>query len=300
MPSTPHRLLLCATVVAAGGCATAEPAAERTPSPAAQVVNGTLELAGSTYTVDWFVPTGAAPRALVTVQHGFTRQCANLRQTGLQLAATGLLGLCINASMAGGNPALADALARALVAGLAGPDGQPVPERTIVGGHSAGGDFAVRLGWQLATQAPLRLAGALLWDPVAARSDFADRLSAIAASGQRPVLAVTALPGGCNANGNTAAALRRVGQEAQAAGGDGFVGLQLRIASTHVDVEGRDTDTLATLACGRPQTANTDALRTLSARWAADIADGARTRDAYPGGDYVDALVDAGRAVPLD
>ena len=71
-------------------------------------------------------------------------------------------------------------------------------------------------------------------------------------------------------------ALRQVRQDAQAAGRDGFVGLQLTDRSTHVDVEGRDTNTLGVVACGqgRPRSANTDALRTLAGQWALDAANG--------------------------
>lgn len=300
----PGRGLAIVVLAATAGCATAEPAiapvVEAVPAPPqAQVVPGTLVIGGREVAVDWFVPTAAPARALVTVQHGFARQCANVRETGLELAAQGLLGLCLNAGMAGGNPALADALAAALVAGVNGPDGQPVPERVIVGGHSAGGHFASRLGWALAGSVPQRLAGAVLWDPVAANADFRTQLMAVSASGQRPVYAVLANPDGCNANGNALPALRQLRQDAIGAGGDGFVGLQLTDRSTHVDVEGRDSNLLATVPCGVPRRANSDALRTLSVRWAADIADGARTRDAYPGGPYVDGLVDAARAQPV-
>lgn len=297
----PRRGLAIAALAAAAGCATAEPAVApvvETAATQAQVVPGTLVIGGREVAVDWFVPVAPA-RALVTVQHGFSRQCANVRETGLQVAAEGLLGLCLNAGMAGGNPQLADALAAALVAGVNGPDGRPVPERVIVGGHSAGGHFASRLGWALAGSAPQRLAGAVLWDPVAANAEFRTQLMAVSAAGQRPVYAVLANPDGCNANGNALPALRQVQQDAIGAGGDGFVGLQLVDRSSHVDVEGRDTNLIGTVPCGVPRRPNTDALRTLSARWAADIADGARSRDAYPGGAYVDGLVDGGRAQPV-
>ena len=271
------------------------------PEASSTVVSATLNIGGTNYAVDWFLPGGPAA-ALVTVQHGFSRQCTNVRGTGLRLADRGLMGLCVNASMAGGNPALAEALAVTLLSGITAPGGRVLPDRIVVGGHSAGGHFASRLGWKLDTLAPNRLAGAVLFDPVAADASFGSNLSAVSASGTRAVLAVTANPGGCNANNNAYPALRQVRQDAQAAGRDGFVGLQLTDRSTHVDVEGRDTNTLGVVACGqgRPRSANTDALRTLAGQWALDAANGTHEPAYYPGGSYVEGLIGADDARIID
>jgi pimeloyl-ACP methyl ester carboxylesterase len=276
------------------GCASAQPAE---PARAGAVVNATLNIAGTDYNVDWFLPDGPAA-ALVTVQHGFTRNCGNVRGTATRLMERGLMGLCVNASMAGGNPALAEALAVTLLSGITAPGGRVLPDQIIVGGHSAGGHFASRLGWKLDASAPQRLAGAVLFDPVAAGASFTTNLMAISAAGTRPVLAVSANPSGCNASNNAYPALRQVRQDAIGAGRDGFVGLQLTDRSTHVDVEGRDTNALGVVACGqgRPQAANTEALRTLAAQWALDQASGQRNGSFYPGGAYVDGLVGGGDA----
>lgn len=285
-----HRSLApLALAVALAGSVVAEPAAQ-----AGSVVNATLNIGGVDYNVDWFLPAGAAS-ALVTVQHGFSRNCGHVRGTATRLMEQGLMGLCVNASMAGGNPALAEALATTLLSGITAPGGTALPERIVVGGHSAGGHFASRLGWKLAATAPLRLAGAVLFDPVAAGDSFTTNLMAVSAAGQRPVLAVSSNPSACNARNNAYPALRQVRQDAIAAGRDGFVGLQLTDRSTHVDVEGRDTDALGILACGqgRPRPANVEALRTLAAQWALDGAGGVRTGGYYPGGAYVDALIRA-------
>lgn len=286
-----RRLLAFATAAALAGCATAQPVE---PAARARIVYGTLAIGGADYAVEWYVPD-ATPVALMTVQHGFARQCANVRGTGLALADRGLLGLCVNANLAGGNPALAEALATTLLAGATAP-GVAQPQRFVAGGHSAGGHFASRLGWALAQQAPARLAGAVLFDPVAANDSFTTNVLAIAAAGQRPVLAINANASSCNAQNNADPALRAVAL----AGGDGFVGLQLIDRSSHVDVEGRDTNLAGTLPCGRPLRANTDALRTLAGAWAADAAAGTRDPAYYPGGSYVQGLVGAGQARPID
>lgn len=266
----------------------------------ADVVSSTLAIGGTDYAVDWYLPDGDAV-GLVTVQHGFSRHCDNLRETGLRLMARGLVGLCVEASMAGGNPALAEALAVTLLSGITTPDGRAIPEHIVVGGHSAGGLFASRVGWKLDSLAPQRLAGAVLFDPVAAGPSLVGNLRAVSASGRRPVLAVTANAGSCNAQNNAYPALRRVHDDAVAAGRDGFVGVQFVDRSTHVDAEGGDTDSAAVRACrqGPPRPPNTEVLRTLAAQWAFDLATGTRDGDAYPGGAYLDGLTGSGQAVEI-
>lgn len=255
------------------------------------VVSATLQIDGVDYAADWYLPAGPAV-GFAVIEHGFTRQCANQRETTRELMNRGLMALCVTAPMAGGNPALADALAERLVAGVTAPDGRTPPERIVVGGHSAGGHFASRLGWKLAAIAPQRLAGAVLFDPVAA-SGFADQLSAISAAGQRPVLAITSNASSCNAGNNADPGLRRVRSEALAAGRDGFVGVQLIDRSTHVDSEGNDTNLLGTVACrqGWPRPFNVTYLRQLAAAWALDLVSGTRNAEVYPGGSYVDGML---------
>jgi hypothetical protein len=259
-----------------------------------------LTVGDSTYVAEWHLPDGDA-RALVTVQHGFARTCANVRGTAQRLMEDqGVATLCLNAPMVMGNPPLAEALAGVIVAGLFMPDERPVPERIVVGGHSAGAHFASRLGWSLAEQAPSRLGGAVLFDPVAGDASFDDNLSAIGARGTRPVLAITATAHPCNADHNAYNGLRRVMVEALEVGRDGFVGLELTERSTHIDAEGRDTDLLAVLSCGgRPRRGNVDALRMLSGAWALDAALDARRAEYYPGGRVVDDLIASSRAVPI-
>jgi pimeloyl-ACP methyl ester carboxylesterase len=265
-----------------------------------RVVNATLLIDGTPYSADWYLPAGT-PVGLAQIQHGFTRRCANLRDTTLEMMRRGLMGLCLNASMANGNPALANALAQALVAGLSAPDGRPVPERVVVGGHSAGGMFASRLGATLQGLAPERLAGAVLFDPVASDGSYGPNLAAISDSGQRPVLAVSANGSACNAFNNGEPALAQVSALAQAAGRDGFVGLRLTDNSTHVDAEGGNTTRLAWVTClqGPPRAPNVAALRALAPQWAADAALGQRTPEVYPGGAVVDDLLARGAARPI-
>lgn len=274
-----QRTAACAVlVVALAGCASVPPVA----GPGAFSASTRLALVGQELTAVWTRPAGP-PRALVTLQHGFARRCANLATTAARLAGLGLLTLCIDAPMARGNPALADALAAALSNGLPGPDGAALPERIIVAGHSAGAAFAARLGARLDAVAPARLAGAILFDPVATNS-FAADLRSLARAGLRPVLAVTAPASGCNAQHSAYSALRSLRTEAQAAGHDNVVGIELGAGASHADVEGEDSDWIAAAACGRPLPSHTESLRTLAAQWASAVADGAPPRLDLPAG----------------
>lgn len=241
-----------------------------------------LSLDGTTHVAHWRRPA-AEPAALVVLAHGFSRRCSHLQGTARMFAQAGLMSLCLDASMAGGGPpALADALATRLLEGD-DPAGRPWPTRVIVAGHSAGAVFALRLGARLAARAPARLAGALLFDPVAT-ADFAGALAAVSDAGRRPVLALLADPHRCNARGNALAPLQAAQLQARAAGRDTLRVTALGPGSTHADVEGDDTDWLATAACGRPDPARVSELRAQALAWAVDVAGAAEAPEAHGGG----------------
>jgi hypothetical protein len=225
---------------------------------------------------------GPALDGLVTLQHGFSRQCSHLRGTARALAAAGAATLCLEASMAGGNAALAGAFAARLAEPGFAPPGRPRPARVVVAGFSAA-HFAVVLGAQLAELEPGRVAGAVLLDPVAGRG-FEDALQRLGAQGRRPVLSIAAQASGCNARHNAHPALRRLregpqpegaegaagAEDAQGAqGAEGFAGVVFGAGSTHMDAEGEDTDVLAWLACGRqwPDAQIVRRLRELARCW---------------------------------
>jgi hypothetical protein len=271
------------------------------PAHASEMIDTTINVAGVEYPARWWLPAGPA-LGLALLEHGFTRRCQNIDGTARALRDQGLLTLCVTVPLTGGNPVLAEALAALMVNGLTAPGGLPLPAAWVVAGHSAGGDFAVRLGSTLSQLAPQRIRGAVLWDPVPSGSGFIDELRSISAGGARPVLAITANPGPCNANGNVLPPLRSLQQDLAAVGADTFVGVQLTDRSTHVDVEAENSNRLAWATCkqGRPRTYNVQALRALSAAWARDIVTGTRSPAFYPGGATVEALIDARRAELID
>jgi acetyl esterase/lipase len=250
---------------------------------------------GERLDVEWHLPA-AEPRALLTLQHGYTRRCANLRHTASGLAAAGFATLCLNADMAHGAPALAAALGQALAGAAFGlPDGRALPSRVLVAGHSAGGLFAAHLGAELQRRVPERLAGALLFDPVGGAA-LAEALGTVSAGGLRPVRALLAPPSRCNANQRARQALTQVADAARAAGHDPFVGLELR-AATHLDAEGEDTEAVAVWACreGPPQAQAVALLRALAAGWAQQMVAGAPDAQTPT----AQALIESGRATPL-
>lgn len=234
---------------------------------------------GATYSTRWYLPQGQAS-ALMVLNHGFSRNCSHLTGTSRAIAERGVMVLCVEADMTAGNPALAGDLAATLAAGsIVPPAGRAMPQRLIVGGHSAGGHFAGAVGAGLAASAPSRLAGAILFDPVAAEGFTAD-LAAISAGGTRPVLSVAARPSVTNLFNNSFGALRALDNP--------YVGIQLVWASytlswpnggsCHTDVEGENTDVIGTIGAGcSPHATQTARLREFGAAWARDLATGTRT-----------------------
>lgn len=261
------RLLVRSLAVGLTGCASVPG-----PNTAGITATPALEIGGRSYAAEWALPVGE-PQALVVLQHGFTRSCANLRETTRRIARQGLATLCIDADMTGGNPDLADAMAVALLGPVRLPDGRPLPQRIVVGGHSAGAAFAARLGWRLDAAAPERLAGALLLDPVPVEG-FAEQLRAVSHGGQRPVLAIAAAPSGCNAEQKAMPLLRELREQALASGHNSVTDVRMGPGSTHVDAEGEDSDWLGRTICGTPLAVNVERLRTLAAGWAAALAAG--------------------------
>jgi pimeloyl-ACP methyl ester carboxylesterase len=223
------RITSAATALACSllaGCASLPPSADL---PGARIEAGMLSLGRDEVEVAWFRPE-APPIGTLLLQHGFARQCGNLRESALGFAAAGFTVLCLKADMARGNPWLAEALAAHLAT-------RADTMRIVVAGHSAGGLFAARVAAMLARRAPQRLAGVLLFDPVDASGALAPALAAI--DGVAPVRAYLAPPAGCNAQGNALPALRAAG-----------AALVAERDATHLDIEGGDTDRMAVAACG--------------------------------------------------
>ncbi|ROO85146.1 alpha/beta hydrolase family protein [Actinocorallia herbida] len=246
-------------------------------------VNESISIGGTSYSTDWYFPNGTAT-ALMLVEHGFSRGCGNLRGTSKSIAEQGLMVVCVNADMTGGNAALADTLGAALSARtLTPPNGKALPQKYIVGGHSAGGHFASAVGAKLNADGYANFKGAILFDPVAS-DGFTANLQAISQNGARPVLAVAARPSVINLFNNSFGALADLGAD--------FVGIQLvwtkyvlgspSGGSCHIDVEGENTDVIGVAgALCSPNSTQTARLRGMASTWAKDLATGSYTATHY-------------------
>ena len=285
------RMLATATVV--GGLLAAAPAApvaaatqqacSNYSSASSTCVNTQLVIDGTSHSVDWYLPNASAS-ALMVLNHGFSRGCGNLRGTSKAIADKGVMVLCVNGDMTAGNPELAADLGDLLTARtLTPPSGRALPTRYLVGGHSAGGHFASALGARLDANGYGNLAGAVLFDPVAAEG-FTANLEAISDGGARQVLAVTARPSVTNLFNNAHGALTSLANP--------YVGINLVWekytlgipvgGSCHIDVEGENTDLIGIAGAGCSANATQTArLRDFGSTWAKDLATGTRTAAYY-------------------
>lgn len=246
-------------------------------------INTQIVIDGESHSADWYLPTGSAS-ALMVLNHGFSRGCGNLRGTSKAIAEKGVMVLCVNGDMSAGNPELADDLGDLMTTrALTPPSGKTLPQRYIVGGHSAGGHFASELGARIDANGYSNFAGAILFDPVAS-SDFTANLQAISDGATRPVLAVTARPSVTNLFNNSAEAL--IGLDSN------YVGIQLvwtkytsnipSGGSCHIDVEGENTDFIGVIGAGCSANATQTArLRDFGATWAKDLATNTKTSAYY-------------------
>lgn len=252
-------------------------------SASGQCRNTTTTIGAASYNADWYLPNGTAS-ALMVLEHGFSRGCGNLRNTSRAIMERGVMVVCFNANMSGGNASLGRALGDALAARAITPaNGAALPSAYIVGGHSAGGHFASVVGARLVERNYPDLRGAVLLDPVASDGFSAN----LAAFGTRPVLAVAARSNAGNAFNNSFGALRGLP-------GD-YPGVQLTYAgyalgipygsSCHTDAEGDNGDFIGNLAvvC-TPNSGNVARLREFAAVWASDLAANTRTAAYYCAG----------------
>lgn len=270
-----------AALIASGAAASS--ASANTPcrgfsSSLGACVNSQLSIGGSSYSVDWYLPNGT-PAGLMLVQHGFARDCSKQRNTSKAIMEKGLMVLCVNANMSGGNPGLGNALGDLLTSrGFTAPGGRAIPTQYVVGGHSAGGHFASVVGARLAANGYSGLRGAVMFDPVAS-DGFGGNLAAISAGGTRPVLSVAARGALINLYNNSFGQLKDLANT--------FVGVQLVWTgfnilgpyggSCHTDSEGDNGDAIGNIASGcTPNSTQTARLRDLSSNWASDIVRGTR------------------------
>lgn len=267
---------------------------------------------GTTVSARWTVPTTGNRNGVVYLQHGFARSASKVDDLARSIAARGLVVVAPDLSSFGGC-AINAASTRDAVADLvdgqgtdhlqasadqaltvAGLPAATLPSRVVLAGHSAGGALATAVGGRLAASPSAdvraRLAGVVLLDPVETTDGaMAAAMPALAATS---VLTVSAPGGSCNDGGSGTGVL--TSQRA------GFVGVRLP-SGCHCDAEADSTDFLCTLVCGSPSTEDEAVLKRLAADWADDMARGRRVdTQVYPGGEWYEDQLGAGRLVSLD
>lgn len=294
-----------------------------TPASAATTVKvtntTTIRCAFANYSTptDWYFPTSGTPKGLVWLQHGFSENKGHWSTYAPKLAAAGyvvfatslptadLFGCTVQnignnrgylnniasmfGSAAGGSGALVSSYNNA--ASRAGRSGLALPSRWAFVGHSAGGEAVAYVTNRIRTNhagAYARLGGIVLEDPVNSfiGSNLSDALGGLATS-NLSVLTLASPPNSCNNNQSGIALVT------QKLANRAFRGAQVT-TGTHIDVFGAGAGPLLRTACGTPQTANVNAVQTLTTAWLADQLAGTRTTTFYPGGATYDGLVGAG------
>ncbi|MEU4564256.1 alpha/beta hydrolase [Actinoplanes sp. NPDC023936] len=289
-------------------------------SAAAAEVDGEISVPCwiNTYTpdADWYFPATTSPKALVYLQHGFSRSNNNVADLARKYQAAGFLvfaptlpsadiyGCTVNNlgnntvflnSVAGWigtatdpNGALATSYAAA--AKVAGRSGSTLPASYVLAGHSAGGEAVTYLASTLRTGYPSAFAHlkyVQLLDPVKSifGSNMATGLAGIAGT-SLPIRTISSPP--YLANSNASGTVQLTGDLDR-----DFLGVRLTTGS-HCDAEGSSTNVLCTLTAGTSKAANVAALQTLAVNWTADAVDGVTTATYYPGGTYYQGLLTSG------
>lgn len=255
------------------------------------IQTATVRFGTTNYSADWYLPT-QQPAGIVYLQHGFARDKRHLKELGTYLMQQGLMVVAVKATMTGGAPALAPQVADAFRnRTLVPPNGYTLPSALVLAGHSAGGLHVTLVGKSLVERGFTGLRGVVLFDPVDANNLFGSAAQTVV-NAYRPVRAVLARGGSCNSNNNTEAPLK-------ALTGIAFVGFKLTNRSAHTDAEGSSSDWLGRLFCGTPQAANTGYLKQAAGGWAKDMVNGTITADYYPGGAFVQGLLNSNQAYLL-
>jgi hypothetical protein len=261
---------------------------------------------------DWYFPATTSPKALVYLQHGFSRANDDVADLARRYQAAGYLvfaptlpsadiyGCTVNnlgnntvflnsvAAWIGtaSSPSGALATSYAAAAAKAGRSGSTLPSGYVLAGHSAGGEAVTYIANRLRTTFPAAFANLRhlqLLDPVKSifGGNMATGLNGLAGT-SLPILTISSPPYLANSDASGTVALTGTIDR-------DFLGVRLTTGS-HCDAEGASTDALCTLTAGTSQAANVTALQTLAVNWASGAGDASY----YPGGSYYEGLLSGG------
>lgn len=250
------------------------------PAPVAVTVkDSALTLAPNvTVDADWFIPAVTAPRGVVFLQHGYTRDNVDISALAKAIAGqTGSLVVAPLISSSSSNPywirgtatpgaiaALFGANIAALTASaVAAGYTRPLPSGFVLAGHSAGGNLVSLAGGAAAGNSALK--GVLLLDAFNYNSDMVNGITKIPST--VPVYSISAEPCPCNGSDSGTKALR------QARPGAAFIGVRM-VRGEHIDAEGTSGDLVGKLVCGFPRSGYPAALQTIAAGYVFDMLSG--------------------------
>ncbi|GIF25379.1 hypothetical protein BJ973_003658 [Actinoplanes tereljensis] len=269
-----------------------------------------------TQDADWYFPATGTPKALVYLQHGFSRSGANVADLARKYSAAGFLvfvptlpsidlyGCTVNntgnntvflnsvAAWIGQSGTSTGALAKsyAAAASKAARSGSTLPTSLVLAGHSAGGEAVTYIANVLRTTYPTVFANLKylqLLDPVKspAGTNMAVGLTGLKTT-TLPIRAISSPPYLANSSASGTVELTNTIES-------NFLGVRLTSGS-HCDAEGTSTNVLCTLTAGTSDPANVAVLQTLAVNWTTDAVAGTTTATYYPGGAYYQGLLTAG------
>ncbi len=267
------KLLLLALVVAV-------PCARPAQAFNASKLSDTLPLEdGTNLQLTWLTPKKSAspPRALVILQHGMMRHASNMMALARTLTQRNLEVLLPDLTDEHFfNPQFPEVFARAIAKKTANPQGEPLPEKLVLAGFSAGARFLSRVAGLLQSE-HLKLRGVLLLDPVVGENpeqQLGQRLDV-------PYFTILAKPSRCNAEGSIFPLLKSGRFTTQ--------GFRLKSAS-HCDFEGKTSDAMCYLYCGLSHRHNAQAIELFSTEWISSLIESdAPSADYLPGGEVFEA-----------
>jgi hypothetical protein len=234
---------------------------------------------GTNLQLTWLMPpkSASAPRALVILQHGMMRHASNMMALARSLTMRNIEVLLPDLTDEHFfNPLFPEVFARAISKKTLDPQGNPLPEKLLLAGFSAGARFLSHVAGLLQSE-QLKLRGVLLLDPVVGELPEQQL-------GPRqvvPYFTILAKPSRCNADGRIFPILESGRFETQ--------GFRLKSAS-HCDFEGKSSDALCYIYCGLSHRHNAQAIELFSTEWISGLIDTeSPSADFLPGGEVFEA-----------
>lgn len=214
----------------------------------------------------------STPRALVLVQHGMMRKAENmiaLAQTLVEKNLEVLLPTVKDSQVL--QSSFPESFTQAILEKKSDPQGNPLPNKILMIGFSAGARFLNHVASVLlARQHDVR--GIVFLDPVVgsqSNQQLGPRLPL-------PYLTILGTPHRCNAYGNSYSILT--------SGQFDVEGFRLKNTS-HCDFEGESTDSMCQFYCGSTSKINGQAIQLFASEWISSLVDSDKPNADYlPGG----------------